>query len=67
MKLLRVLLALVPVAAILGGAFFANRIRPFVLGLPFFVFWICAAAVATAALMGLVYLLDPANREPEDG
>lgn len=67
MKLLRVLLALVPAAAILGGAFFANRIRPFVLGLPFLVFWVSACAVATAVFMALVYWLDAANRRDGRG
>lgn len=67
MKTFRVFLTLIPVVGILGGAFFANRIAPFVLGLPFFVFWVSAWAVATALIMALVYLLDPTNRRRAKG
>ncbi|MBV8931186.1 MAG: DUF3311 domain-containing protein, partial [Kutzneria sp.] len=36
---LRYLIAGVPVAGILGGPFVANRTEPYVLGLPFILFW----------------------------
>ncbi|MGH8273961.1 MAG: DUF3311 domain-containing protein [Gammaproteobacteria bacterium] len=59
MKFLRAALGLLPFIGILGGVFFANRIEPLVLGLPFLVFWIVAWTVATAFIMALVYYLDP--------
>ncbi len=62
MRLLRVALSLLPFVGILAGAFFVNRVTPFVLGLPFLLFWIVAWTVFTAVLMALVYKLDPHNR-----
>ncbi|MGH8162573.1 MAG: DUF3311 domain-containing protein [Gammaproteobacteria bacterium] len=64
MKFLRVLLGLLPFVGILAGVFFANRITPFVLGLPFLLFWIVAWTILTAILMALVYFLDPEARKP---
>ncbi|MDA3922222.1 MAG: DUF3311 domain-containing protein [Salinisphaera sp.] len=57
------LLALLPFISILGGAFFANRVDPYVLGLPFFMFWIAMWIVLTSIIMGIIYALDPNNRD----
>ncbi|MGH8114399.1 MAG: DUF3311 domain-containing protein [Rhodanobacteraceae bacterium] len=62
MKFLRALLGFTPFVGILVGVFFANRVTPFVLGLPFLLFWIVAWTVLTAILMAVVYKLDPRNR-----
>ena len=62
MRLLRVLLGITPFVGILVGVFFVNRVTPFVLGLPFLLFWIVAWTVLTAILMAVVYKLDPRNR-----
>ena len=51
-------LAAVPFVGILAGIFFANRAEPFVLGLPFALFWITLWVVLTAVIMGVVYRLD---------
>ncbi|MGA2083507.1 MAG: DUF3311 domain-containing protein [Holophaga sp.] len=40
MRALQVLLTLIPFAWTIGGLPFANRVRPFVLGLPFLAFWV---------------------------
>jgi hypothetical protein len=64
MKLLHVLGAL-PFLGILGGIFFANREEPFVLGMPFILFWIVLWVVLTSVVMAIVYNLDPANKEDE--
>ena len=66
MKLIHVLAAL-PFLGILGGIFFANRIEPFVLGLPFMLFWILTWVVLTSVIMAAIYFLDPANKEDEAG
>jgi Protein of unknown function (DUF3311) len=55
-------LALLPTIGLLGGIPFANRVEPFVLGLPFFLFWIVAWVVATSAIMGIVWALDRDDR-----
>ncbi len=64
MKLIHVLGAL-PFLGILGGIIFANRVEPFVLGLPFILFWSVTWIVLTSVIMALVYVLDPANKEDE--
>jgi Protein of unknown function (DUF3311) len=60
-------LAALPFLGILGGIFFANRVEPYVLGMPFILFWIVLWVVLTSGIMGIVYRLDPANREDEAG
>jgi hypothetical protein len=56
-------LAAIPFIGILGGAFFFDRVTPLVLGMPLLLAWIVLWILLTAAIMGLVYRLDPANRE----
>ncbi|MCU0648206.1 MAG: DUF3311 domain-containing protein [Gemmatimonadaceae bacterium] len=51
-------LLLAPVCALLSAPFAANRVEPFVLGLPFLLFYTVASAVATALTLALVYWLD---------
>lgn len=49
----------------LGGVPLANRVEPYVFGLPFLLFWIVAWVVITAGVMGLIYVLDhSAGRSP---
>ena len=64
MKLVHALGALSSLG-LLGGIIFANRVEPFVLGMPFILFWAVASVVLTSLIMAVVYLLDPANREDE--
>ena len=58
----RAALALIPVLALLVGPFFLNRTRPFILGLPFLMFWVSAWAVIAAGAMGALYWLDPRRK-----
>lgn len=57
-------LALIPFLLFLCGAPFAARVQPFVFGLPFFLAWTIGSVLATAAVMWLVFRLDPANGAP---
>ena len=61
-------LALLPFLGMLGGPFFLNQVTPFVFGLPLLLAWQVFCVIATSAVMGLIYLTDPANRaaEPRD-
>lgn len=59
---LRVGLASLPFIGLLGGAGFANRADPFVLGMPFLMAWIVLWVVASSAIMAVIYALDPVNR-----
>jgi hypothetical protein len=53
--------AAVPTLGLLAGIPFANRVEPYVLGLPFLLFWIVAWVVATSGIMGVIWLLDRRN------
>lgn len=41
----------------------ANRIEPYVLGLPFMLFWISLWMVLSSLILLIVYKLDPDNQE----
>ncbi len=58
-------LAALPFLGLLGGIAFANRVEPFVLGMPFILFWVVMWVVLTSVIMALIYFLDPANKEDE--
>lgn len=61
-------LAVVPAIGMLGGVPFANRVTPYVFGLPFLLFWVTAWVVLTSAIMWLIYALDRAReRDAERG
>jgi Protein of unknown function (DUF3311) len=51
-------LTTLPFAGVLVGIFFANRTEPFVLGLPFALFWLVMWVVLTAAIMAVVGAID---------
>jgi hypothetical protein len=55
-------LAAVPFVGVLAGIFFANRVEPYVLGLPFALFWVIAWVVVAAGVMAIVYRLDSHDR-----
>ena len=62
MKLQHALSAL-PFLGILVGIFFANSVTPYVLGLPFALFWVTLWVLLTAAIMAVVYTLDRRERD----
>ncbi|BDG37614.1 DUF3311 domain-containing protein [Saccharococcus caldoxylosilyticus] len=64
MKGIRWLMVL-PFLGILGGIPFANKVTPYVLGMPFILFWIVAWVILTSAIMAVVYRFDPEVREEE--
>ena len=56
-------LAALPAVLMLGGVPFVNRVEPYVLGLPFLLFWILLWVVLTSPVLAIVYLLDKRNHE----
>lgn len=40
----------------------ANRIEPYILGLPFLLFWIVLWMILSSAIMAFVYRYDPDNQ-----
>lgn len=59
-------LAIVPFIGILIGIFFANKVTPYVMGMPFILFWIVMWVVLTSGIMAIVFKLDPANQEGDN-
>jgi hypothetical protein len=57
------LLGLLPFIGILLGVPFVNRVEPLVLGMPFVLAWIVMWVVLTSVVMGIVFRLDPRNRQ----
>lgn len=57
------LLALLPFLGILGGIPFANKTTPYVMGMPFILFWIVMWVILTSGIMAVIFKLDPANKE----
>jgi hypothetical protein len=43
------------------GPFFANRVTP-IFGMPFLLAWLVASVLFTAAIMAMIFALDPVNR-----
>jgi hypothetical protein len=62
---LRHLLGVLPALGMLSGVWFADRTEPYVLGLPFILFWMVAWVVLTSVVLAVIYKLDPANRSGE--
>ena len=58
-------LAVVPCVIMLIGPVVHNQVYPFILGMPFPLGWVTVWIVLTALIMGLVYLIDPANKGDE--
>ncbi|HEX2941671.1 MAG TPA: DUF3311 domain-containing protein [Rhodopila sp.] len=56
-------LAALPFIGILVGVFFVNRVQPLVFGMPLLLAWIAFWIIATAVIMAIIYMADPANRD----
>ncbi|MFJ7640204.1 DUF3311 domain-containing protein [Peribacillus sp. NPDC097264] len=65
MKVLYIL-TLVPFIGILGFLPFVNKVEPYVLGMPFYMFWMAMWVVLTSVTLAVMYKLDPRNREGEE-
>lgn len=60
-------LAVLPLLGILVGTAFVNQVEPLVFGMPFVLAWQVGWVIAGAAIMALIYALDPVNAEPDAG
>ena len=65
MKLI-IILSLVPFIGILGFLPLVNRVEPFVLGMPFNMFWMVMWTILSSVILGIMYKLDPRNRKGEE-
>ncbi len=62
---MRHVLAIIPFIGLLGGIIIFNQVTPYVLGMPFILFYIVLWVVLTSGIMAIVYKMDPANKEEE--
>lgn len=60
------ILTLIPFIGILGFLPLVNRIEPYVLGMPFYMFWMAMWVVLTSVILAIMYKLDPRNRDGEE-
>lgn len=58
-------LTVIPFIGMLGFLPFANKVEPFVLGMPFVMFWVVLWTVLTSVVLAIMYKLDPRNKEDE--
>ncbi|MBX9431641.1 DUF3311 domain-containing protein [Ralstonia pseudosolanacearum] len=56
-------LALLPLAAVLAGPFFFNRVTPFLLDMPFLLAWLSLTLVLTSIVMGIIFRADSQQSE----
>lgn len=63
---LHLTLAALPFVGMLVLVPFVNRDEPYVLGLPFLLFWIVLWVVLTSVCMTVIYHTDPANKPGSD-
>ncbi|MGW8426478.1 DUF3311 domain-containing protein [Peribacillus simplex] len=64
MKYIKLLL-LIPFIGFVVFLPFANKIEPYVLGMPFLLFWIVFWMVLSSIILTIVYKLDPDNQGSE--
>ena len=64
---LALLLATVPFLTLVFALPFVNRLEPFILGLPFLLFWILAWVAITPLILWGAYLLERRYNSPDDG
>jgi hypothetical protein len=59
-------LAWLPFIGILVGVFWANRVTPYVFGLPFLLFWCVLWVILTSIFMAIIFNKDPENKESDE-
>lgn len=56
-------LSVLPFIGMLGFLPLVNRVEPYVLGMPFIMFWVVLWVILTSVIMAIVFKFDPANQE----
>ncbi|MCY9197518.1 DUF3311 domain-containing protein [Bacillus atrophaeus] len=59
------LLSILPFIGMLCLLPFVNRVEPFVFSMPFIMFWVAIWTVLTSVILGIMYKLDPRNKEDD--
>lgn len=63
MNPVKVILTLIPFIWSIGMIPFANRVKPFVLGLPFLAFWFVAGIAVVFVCISILYKIDTENEK----
>jgi hypothetical protein len=58
-------LAVLPFLGILVGTAYVNQVEPLVFGLPLVLAWLVGWVIVGAAIVAVIYALDPANADPD--
>ncbi|MCP3741854.1 DUF3311 domain-containing protein [Rossellomorea sp. BNER] len=56
-------LVLIPILFILGAPIFANKVTPYILGLPFFMFFVCLSVLVTSLTLLTINKFDVKAKE----
>ncbi|TDL92166.1 DUF3311 domain-containing protein [Vibrio vulnificus] len=56
------LLLFIPFIGFLGFLPYANKIEPYILGMPFLLFWVAFWMVMASIILIIVYTFDPDNK-----
>ena len=56
-------LSMLPFIGMLGFLPLVNRVEPYVLGMPFIMFWVVLWSMLTSVTMAIVFRFDQANKE----
>ncbi|RNB84476.1 DUF3311 domain-containing protein [Brevibacillus fluminis] len=62
MKLIHIL-GVLPFIGMLGLLPLINQVTPFMLGMPFILFWFVLWVVLTSVILAIIFRIDPANQE----
>ncbi|TCP30850.1 uncharacterized protein DUF3311 [Scopulibacillus darangshiensis] len=57
------ILGIIPFIGGLGFLPAVNKVTPYVLGMPFLFFWMVLWTVLITCILGIIYKIDPANKE----
>ncbi|MFE5429172.1 DUF3311 domain-containing protein [Peribacillus simplex] len=57
------LFLLIPILCIFGTPIFANKVTPYILGLPFFMFFACLSVLVTSLTLLIINKFDNAAKE----
>ncbi|MBP2662632.1 MAG: hypothetical protein H6Q71_580 [Firmicutes bacterium] len=66
MSLVKIILTLIPFIWTIGMIPFVNRVKPFVLGLPFLAFWLVAGIIVAFLCIKALYTIDSKNNKEAD-
>lgn len=65
MSPIKILLTLIPFVWTIGMIPFVNRVKPFVMGLPFLAFWLVAGIIVAFLCLSALYAIDSKNNKAE--